>query len=119
MPMPTPPSARRRRAVAAVVLVVVLVGGAIGAYVVLQSAAGIDLSAEAIQARIKSWGIWGVVGSIVLMALHSFIPFPAEVVAIANGMVFGPIWGTLITWTVPWWAPTSHSVSRAGSAVRS
>jgi uncharacterized membrane protein YdjX (TVP38/TMEM64 family) len=27
------------------------------------------------------------------------VPFPAELVAIANGMLFGPVWGTLITWT--------------------
>ena len=32
------------------------------------------------------------------MILHSFVPFPAELTAIANGMLFGPIWGTLVTW---------------------
>ena len=33
------------------------------------------------------------------MVLHSFIPFPAEFLAIANGMVFGPVLGTVITWS--------------------
>jgi len=30
--------------------------------------------------------MWGVIASILLMVAHSFIPFPAEFVAIANGM---------------------------------
>jgi uncharacterized membrane protein YdjX (TVP38/TMEM64 family) len=33
------------------------------------------------------------------MILHSFIPFPAEILAMANGMLYGPLWGTVITWT--------------------
>jgi len=32
------------------------------------------------------------------MIVHSFVPFPAEFVALANGMVYGPLWGTVITW---------------------
>ena len=32
------------------------------------------------------------------MVLHSFVPFPAELLAIVNGMIYGPIWGTAITW---------------------
>jgi uncharacterized membrane protein YdjX (TVP38/TMEM64 family) len=49
-------------------------------------------------ALIRSWGAWGVVGSISLMVAHSFVPFPAELLGIANGMVFGPIVGTVVTW---------------------
>ena len=60
---------------------------------------GFELSASAVEELILSWGIWGVAGSITLMVLHSFVPFPAEMVAIANGMLYGPIWGTVITWT--------------------
>lgn len=47
---------------------------------------------------IRSAGHWGVAASIGLMVLHSFVPFPAELVAIANGMIFGPVWGTVFTW---------------------
>ncbi len=47
---------------------------------------------------IRAWGAWGVFGSIGLMILHSFVPFPAEILAIANGMVYGPLLGTVITW---------------------
>jgi uncharacterized membrane protein YdjX (TVP38/TMEM64 family) len=60
---------------------------------------GFELSASAIEELIASWGMWAVAGSIMLMVLHSFVPFPAELVAMANGMLFGPVWGTLITWT--------------------
>ena len=51
-----------------------------------------------IEQLIRSSGHWGVGASIGLMVLHSFVPFPAELVAIANGMIYGPIWGTVITW---------------------
>jgi len=49
-------------------------------------------------ALIRSWGPWGVIGSIGLMIVHSFLPFPAEIIALANGMIYGPVWGTAITW---------------------
>jgi uncharacterized membrane protein YdjX (TVP38/TMEM64 family) len=48
---------------------------------------------------IASWGSWGPAASIALMIAHSFIPFPAELLAIANGMLFGITLGTLLTWT--------------------
>lgn len=47
---------------------------------------------------IRSLGTWGPVGSIALMVLHSFIPFPAEFLTIVNGMVFGSVWGVVVTW---------------------
>jgi uncharacterized membrane protein YdjX (TVP38/TMEM64 family) len=56
------------------------------------------MSAEAFKDLVVSWGVWGVFASILLMVLHSFVPFPAEFVAIANGMCFGPVLGTAITW---------------------
>jgi uncharacterized membrane protein YdjX (TVP38/TMEM64 family) len=59
---------------------------------------GFELSVEAVEREILAWGIWGVAASILLMVLHSFVPFPAEVVAMANGMLYGLLWGTLITW---------------------
>lgn len=54
---------------------------------------------EGTAALIRSWGMWGVAGSLGLMILHSFLPFPAEVVALANGLVYGPLWGLVITWS--------------------
>ncbi len=58
-----------------------------------------ELSVADVERTIESWGAWGVAGSILLMVLHSLVPFPAEIVAMANGMLYGPLWGTLITWT--------------------
>jgi uncharacterized membrane protein YdjX (TVP38/TMEM64 family) len=60
---------------------------------------GFELSVAEVERTIDSWGAWGVAGSILLMVLHSFVPFPAEIVAMANGMLYGPFWGTLITWS--------------------
>jgi len=47
---------------------------------------------------IRHSGSLGVLASLGLMVIHSFVPFPAELVAIANGMVYGSFWGTVITW---------------------
>jgi len=57
------------------------------------------ISVSSFEEAVRSWGMWGVVASIGLMIIHSFIPFPAEFLAIANGMVFGPVWGVMITWS--------------------
>ena len=56
------------------------------------------LSMARIEAFVHSYGMWGVAASIGLMVVHSFIPFPAEFLAIANGMMYGPLWGIAITW---------------------
>ncbi len=56
------------------------------------------ISGESVAASVKSWGMWGHFGLIGLMIVHSFVPFPAELVAIAAGMCFGAVWGTVLTW---------------------
>jgi len=60
---------------------------------------GFELSAKSVAELIRSWGAWGVAATIFLMVAHSFVPFPAEFVAIAAGMIYGPFWGTVITWS--------------------
>lgn len=59
---------------------------------------GISFTTEDFANFIKSLGAMGVAGSIGLMILHSFVPFPAELLTMANGMVYGPLWGVIITW---------------------
>ena len=86
----------RRLAGFSLVLALLLGGGAIVWF--LED--GTDgFSGETMAAHIKSWGIWGHFGVIGLMVAHSFIPFPAEFVAMAAGMSFGTVWGTVLTWT--------------------
>jgi uncharacterized membrane protein YdjX (TVP38/TMEM64 family) len=58
----------------------------------------LNISIADTEALIRSWGAWGVAGSIGLMVAHSFLPFPAEIIALANGMLYGPFWGSIITW---------------------
>jgi uncharacterized membrane protein YdjX (TVP38/TMEM64 family) len=53
---------------------------------------------QAIEAELRSWGHWAAVASIGLMVAHSLVPFPAEFITFANGMLFGPVWGVAITW---------------------
>lgn len=83
--------------IAAILLIVFLIAGlpSIGGYYEQWSV--IDM--ERIVQFIRASGRWGVLASIGLMIIHSFLPFPAEVVAIANGMIYGPSWGFVITWT--------------------
>jgi uncharacterized membrane protein YdjX (TVP38/TMEM64 family) len=59
---------------------------------------GLADALEGTVALIRSWGAWSVVASLGLMVAHSFVPFPAELVGVANGMIFGPIVGTVVTW---------------------
>jgi len=57
------------------------------------------LSPDEVAQIIRASGAWGVLVSLGLMIIHSFIPFPAEFVAIANGFIYGPFWGVVITWS--------------------
>lgn len=84
---------RRLGALGLVVAIVVLV-----TWTTIDLGFGLNLNVVNAVASIRSWGQWGVLGSIGLMVLHSFIPFPAEILACANGMVYGPVLGALTTW---------------------
>lgn len=48
--------------------------------------------------KIRELGIFGQLAIIGLMIIHSFIPFPAEFVALAAGNVYGTLHGTILTW---------------------
>lgn len=79
------------------VILAVVAAAALGLFLI-ERAEG-EFSVQALEEIILSWGHWGVLASIGLMVLHSFVPFPAELVALANGMLYGPLWGTVVTWT--------------------
>ncbi len=93
---------RRPAPVAGAVALAILAGYAIGwsvGWYGPDSAFGFELSVEAAETELRSWGMWGAAASVLLMVIHSFVPFPAEMVAIANGMVFGPVLGVALTWS--------------------
>jgi uncharacterized membrane protein YdjX (TVP38/TMEM64 family) len=57
-----------------------------------------DLDVRILRATIQGLGPWAPLASTGLMIIHAFVPFPLELLAIANGLVFGTWWGIAITW---------------------
>jgi uncharacterized membrane protein YdjX (TVP38/TMEM64 family) len=91
---------RRREAVVATAALLLLAVLLIGLWRLL-AMRGIDLFAldEHDAARfVAAWGAWSALASIAIMVLHSFLPLPAEIVPMANGMLFGPLLGVALTW---------------------
>ena len=80
--------------------VVLALTGACVAWVALDErmSAVLSLTTEDVHRFVAAWGAWAALGSIILMVGHSVLPLPGEVIAVANGMMFGPVRGTLITW---------------------
>ena len=58
----------------------------------------LSLTAADVQGYAEAWAPWSAVVSIALMVLHSFVPLPAEIIAVANGMMFGLFGGVVVTW---------------------
>ena len=59
---------------------------------------------EHLRAIMLAYGPWAVGISIALMIAQAIIaPLPMNVVTITNALVFGPLWGSLLSWfsTVP------------------
>ena len=96
------PTLAQRRAAAGIAVAIALAlaaGFAYGWHAL--SARGVDLTAltaHDVQEFVAAWQPWSWLGSIALMVLHSFVPLPAEFIAIANGILFGPLWGVAVTW---------------------
>lgn len=93
----------RQRVRLALALLAVLVMATLAVWIFALGGAmpvpGFALDTAGIEELIRSWGMWGMLGSVLLMVLHSFVPFPAEFVAMANGMLYGPVLGTALTWS--------------------
>lgn len=97
---PGRPLLSRPQATAAILVLAAIVAISAGlAFGISQTGGFAGFSPQALEATIRSWGMWGILAGIGLMIIHSFIPFPAEFVAIANGICFGPYLGTAVTWT--------------------
>ncbi len=63
----------------------------------------LPITVEFSEDRLKNWvrslDHWGGAGIVVLMVIHSFVPFPAEIVAFVAGEFYGIVWGTIYSWT--------------------
>lgn len=84
----------QRPAVLALVLFLVLV---LAIYFTLNPEA-LDGPKALVSGWIDQAGPWGWLVIIVMMILHSFVPLPAEIVAVAAGASYGLVLGTLIVW---------------------
>jgi uncharacterized membrane protein YdjX (TVP38/TMEM64 family) len=58
---------------------------------------GVDVAQ--LRATIQGLGPWAPLASMGLMVIHAFVPFPLELLAVANGLVFGTWGGIAITWS--------------------
>ncbi|WP_167684601.1 TVP38/TMEM64 family protein [Parasedimentitalea denitrificans] len=83
----------RRRSVFAVVVLLFIIVGALGVTVSEYS-----LTPDELAQRLRAVGAWAPVAVIVLMVVHSFVPFPAEILAICAGAVFGTVLGSVLIW---------------------
>lgn len=50
-----------------------------------------------IEEALATMGPWGAVLAVLLMTVVSVLPFPAEAPAMINGMLFGPVLGSVLT----------------------
>jgi len=97
----SPTLARRRTAAVLALAAALVLAALLAAGWVALAARGVDLTAltaSEVEDFVAAWQPWSWAGSIALMVLHSFLPLPAEFIAIANGMLFGPFWGVVVTW---------------------
>ena len=83
----------RRRAVFAAAVLLLILGSALGFVVSKYS-----LTPDELAQQLRAIGAWAPVAVIVLMILHSFVPFPAEILAICAGAVFGTVMGSVLIW---------------------
>ena len=47
----------------------------------------------------RDLGAWGVLISLLSMTIAALTMFPSEATAMANGAVYGAVWGSLLSWT--------------------
>ena len=74
----------------------VLIGVALTMLLIIGPKTG---SVENLRNTILTHGPWGIAISIGLMVGQAIIaPLPMNVVTITNALVFGPIWGSLLSW---------------------
>jgi uncharacterized membrane protein YdjX (TVP38/TMEM64 family) len=93
-PAPEPRAISWRIAAAAAALAMLVGLGALLAFTEM----GGNLDVKVLAARIRGLDEWGHAAVIGLMVVHSFVPFPAEILALCAGAVYGTIWGAVLIW---------------------
>jgi uncharacterized membrane protein YdjX (TVP38/TMEM64 family) len=70
---------------------------------------------DQLRVKLLSYGPWAVVISAALMIAQAVVaPIPGNIVSITNGLVFGPLWGALLSWvTMTAGASISFVLSRS------
>lgn len=86
--------ARFQRLLALAALILLIALGAVLALILDET----RITGDALSGRIEAMGVWGPVAVVGLMVLHCFIPFPAELLALAAGAAFGTALGTAVIW---------------------
>jgi uncharacterized membrane protein YdjX (TVP38/TMEM64 family) len=59
---------------------------------------GSSLDPKVLARQIRELDEWGHAAVIGLMVVHSFVPFPAEILALCAGAVYGTLWGSVLIW---------------------
>ncbi len=91
---PEPRAISWRIAIAAAVLAALIGLGVLLVFTEM----GSNLDVKVLAERIRGLGDWGHAAVIGLMVVHSFVPFPAEILALCAGAVYGTVWGTMLIW---------------------
>ena len=82
---------RQRRWLFALIVLLVAAGG-LALFWLFDGATGV----EGVQARIAGLGDWAPVGFILLYAIATVVMIPGGIFDLVGGVLFGPIWGSLI-----------------------
>jgi uncharacterized membrane protein YdjX (TVP38/TMEM64 family)/rhodanese-related sulfurtransferase len=72
-----------------------LVGVIAGTAIWLALDAG-KLDPARVEAAVRDLGAWAPIGHVVLFALGTIVFFPGAIFGLAGGLLFGPLWGTIL-----------------------
>lgn len=53
---------------------------------------------DQVSLMLRNWGIWGIVGSVILMAILCAVPVPSEFLLLMDMRVYGVWWGICYAW---------------------
>lgn len=69
----------------------------IAVYLFISHTVSVQIITESLRERIAQLGVWGPLFFVAIYSLRSLVFFPASVLTIFAGLVFGPLWGFVYT----------------------